>query len=325
LTRTNTLTPTWTRTPRPSPTPTPTIDPALLATPTQDPNNPMGLADAIGSGPAQKLPSALLVYPLIQADTGGNPKDTLIEIVNMNSSTTYVHCAYIDGTSCRAIDFQVVLTANQPLSWMASTGLRTGAGTAVPPFIGTGEMKCAVQPLMPDLVFHNALQGRALASSSSPPETIGYTAIGFRRLIPGDFTGVFNLDGVEYEQCPDRLHFSVLVNQSNTDSELLLVPCTENVIFGPTSTQVSLNVINEHEEFLSASIPLSCTVRRKFSSISLLQYSSAGTETAHLIVRGASVPVIGLVIDRFTGLSASSVSVNEPYLEGGRSAVVQLP
>jgi hypothetical protein len=52
-----------------------------------------------------------------------------------------------------------------------------------------------------------------------------------------------------------------------------------------------------------------------------------GTDTAHVIVRGVDVPVVGLVIDRFTvpGTDALSVSSNAPYLEGGRSANVFLP
>jgi hypothetical protein len=105
----------------------------------------------------------------------------------------------------------------------------------------------------------------------------------------------------------------------------MLVPCTENVIFGATTTLVGLSIINEFEQFLSASVSLDCTVRRSFSAISPLRRSNLGTDTAHLIARGVSVPVIGLVIDRFTGLGAPSTSANEPYLEGGRSAVVHLP
>jgi hypothetical protein len=132
---------------------------------------------------------------------------------------------------------------------------------------------------------------------------------------------------VVYEQCPDRLHFNVLTSDANSDSELLLVPCTENVIFGPTSTPIFFSVINELEQSLSAAATLNCTLRRRFSTISALKKSNLGTTTAHLIVRGIDVPVIGLVIDRFKGFAGGqrNVGANEPYLEGGRSAVVDLP
>jgi len=55
-------------------------------------------------------------------------------------------------------------------------------------------------------------------------------------------------------------------------------------------------------------------------------FNSLGTDTAHVIVRGTDVPVVGLVIDRFTTDSgAVSASSNDPYLEGGRSAGIYLP
>ncbi len=323
-TPTQTRTPSSTWTPRPSATPTPTRDPA---TPTQGAGNPTGFADAVGTGPAQKLPSALLVYPLIQADQGGSPHDTRVEIVNLTSAPVSVHCVYIAGDTCAETDFSLSLTANQPLSWMASAGYRSfQTFTSIPPFFyGSGELKCAVEPRTPDLTSHNALQGRALVSSTAPNESFGYTAIGFRRLTPGFFGGSFNLDGNEYEQCPDRLHFNVLTSQSGSNSEIILVPCTENVLYGATETPIGLSVTNEFEESLSGSLSLKCMLRQSFSTISPLRRSSLGTDTAHLIVRGINTPVIGLVIDRFTGFGVPSVSANEPYLEGGRSAVLQLP
>jgi hypothetical protein len=331
-TRTQSGTPTSTRTRRPTSTPTPTIDPATIPTPTTVPGlTSIGLAVATGTGPAQKLPSALLVYPLIESDAAGLPRDTRIEIVNLTGSAVLVHCVFIDSVSCNETDFGFSLTANQPVSWMASQGYRPFLiSAAAPPFVGSGELKCNVEPRNADLNSHNALQGRALVSrSSSPAETVGYTAIGFRRLTPGDFGGTFHLDGEEYEQCPDRLHFSVLatsaVGLADADSELILVPCTENVLFGGTTTNVTLKMINEFEETLSANAALDCTLRKRFSKISTLRRSNLGTDTAHLVVRGVDVPVIGLVIDRFDALGSRSVSANEPYLEGGRSAVVQLP
>ncbi len=72
---------------------------------------------------------------------------------------------------------------------------------------------------------------------------------------------------------------------------------------------------------------LSCFDHLNFSSISALRRSNVGTDTAHVIVRGTDVPVIGLVIERFAvpGSNALSTSANEPTLEGGRSASVTLP
>lgn len=338
FTGTATFTVTQTRTPSNTrmPQPTSTFTVMILASPTPTAGgvDALGLAAIVGNPPAQTLPSALLIYPLVQADSGGNPRDTRVEIVNLTSSSVNVTCAYINSSSCGETDFSLQLTANQPVSWMVSQGyVSFTSGTAVPPFLGSGELECAVIPALPDLTSQNALQGRALVSNVSPtpapgltggPETVGYTAIGFQRLTPGDFTGEFDLDGVTYEQCPQRLHFHVLASQPGSNSELLLVPCTQNVLVGATSTQVSIRVINEFEQELSASVSLQCALRSRFSTISAL--NNLGTASAHLVVQGVNVPVIGLVIDRFNGLSnAPSVSANEPYLDGGASAVIQLP
>ena len=136
------------------------------------------------------------------------------------------------------------------------------------------------------------------------------------------------LDGSQYEECPDRLHFQALASQSGSNSELILVPCDEDLLnLNPASTPVQFAVFNEFEQQLSGAIDLTCYSRRNFSTIPALRKSSAGTDTIHMIVRGVEVPVVGLVIDRFTvpGSGAAAAASNNPYLEGGRSATILLP
>jgi hypothetical protein len=177
-----------------------------------------------------------------------------------------------------------------------------------------------------DVRSYNALQGRALVSDATVP-TIGYSAIAFRRLSAGSFTGEISLDGVTYEQCPDRLHFHVLTSQATSNSEFVLIPCSEDLLRQlPSGANVQLSVINEFEQHFSGATRVTCFNRFSFSSISTLRQSSVGTDTAHVIVRGTDVPLIGLVIDRFTTSSGKvSASSNDPYLEGGRSATIYLP
>ncbi|GIW44502.1 MAG: hypothetical protein KatS3mg077_1784 [Candidatus Binatia bacterium] len=100
-----------------------------------------------------------LVFPKIVVDTSGDlngvPMDTVIRITNTSSSPTTVHCFYVDGTprctvgrgvdgfgacnsnedcasggictlsSCDAQNFDLNLTANQPVGWRASEGVVT--------------------------------------------------------------------------------------------------------------------------------------------------------------------------------------------------------
>ena len=317
--------PTWTPTATATNTahPTATAPAAATATSAQI-SDPTG-ADVAGIPPAQKLPSAVLIYPLVRSSA---TQDTRVEMLNLLGAAVSVQCFYVSGGTCNEIGFLVSLTPNQPLSWMASSGVTGNGRHVAPPFTGDGELKCAVVPpnAVADPTSYNALQGRALISDSTG-QTIGYSAIAFRRLSPGSFTGQVSLDGINYEKCPDRLHFNVLTNQSGSDSTLVLVPCSENLVTQqPSGANVQIAVINEMEQRFSGATRVTCFNRINFSSVSALRKSAIGTDTAHLILRGTDVPVIGLVIDRFTtGSGQLSTSSNEPYLEGGRSASIELP
>src|SRR5262245_24232062 len=91
--------------------------------------------------PPQRLPSAVLQWPLIVADAG--TRDTRVELVNLTSRQLQVHCFYVHADFCGATNFFVYLTPNQPMSWLASRGTNNRlTGSAVPPFFGTGELKC---------------------------------------------------------------------------------------------------------------------------------------------------------------------------------------
>jgi hypothetical protein len=244
----------------------------------------------------------------------------------MSNQDQLLQCFYVRQTDCFEIGFLVRLTAQQPLSWFASMGTNNPiTSTAVPPFDGVGELKCAVLPELPDLASHNVLQGRALVYGSG--ETIGYGAIGFQRLTPGSATNVIELDGFEYEACPDRLHFQVFTRKVGVPaSQLILVPCSQDLLTQtPTHATVQLAIINEFEQVFSSSFRLSCLTSMPFSSISTLSNATLGTDTAHLVVRGVGEPLLGMVIDRFEGFGQVQATSNTPYLDGARDATVIFP
>lgn len=278
------------------------------------------------SAPAQRVPSALLIYPLIDSD-GGFTRDTRVELVNLTSREQHVSCFYVEGGICFEIGFFLTLTPNQPLSWLASKGLVSGgSNSAVPPFFGSGELKCLVQPQSEELEAHNAIQGRAIVFGSDG-QTIGYGAIGFRRLAPGTFDGVAELDGSTYARCPDEQHFAFLAADADSETEIVLAPCTEDLENQiPTSTVVQFLVINEFEQVLSASTTVTCQNRLLLSDVSsVFTRDTLGTDTGHLIVRGVQTPVTAMLIDRFTsGLNPATAS-NEPAFRGGRAATIRFP
>jgi hypothetical protein len=330
-TNTNTLTatPTWTstRTQTRTPSSTRTVTPTATVTATPAPvprsaADPTGF-DVTGVPPAQKLAAAILIYPLVRTSA---TQETVVEMMNLTSQSISVGCFYVASQTCNELGFFLSLTANQPLSWTASTG-RSGSGAQVaPPFRGDGELKCRVIPVSTSLSAHNALQGRGLVSDNTG-QTIGYSAIAFRRLTDGPAESSAALDGITYEQCPDRLHFQILTSQAGPTSELVLVPCSEDLLNQvPSGTNISIVTVNELEQRLSGSTTLKCFNRILFSSVAALRRNTVGTDTAHLIVRG-NAPVVGLVVERFNvpGSGALSTSSNEPFLEGGRSATIVLP
>lgn len=286
-----------------------------------------------GDPPAQKLPSALLIFPLVQSDDFGG--DTRIELLNLSGRAQDVECFYVQGDeTCNEIGFFLSLTPYQPLSWLATEGLNDVLShSAVPPFFTAGgELKCAVVPPdnTGDLEFHNTIQGRATVYSSGG-RTVSYGAVGFQRLTPGDFTGVLSLNGSTYAQCPDKLHFDVLADQlaatPTTLSDLILVPCSEDLLLQiPTTINVQFLIVNEFETQFSVSISVTCFSQRKLSEIAdTLQRATLGSDTAHLIIRGVGGPLLGLVIDDVAFQGKTGIAGNEPSFQGGRSATVVFP
>ncbi len=285
---------------------------------------------ALATSPAQRLPSAIIMYPNIRAE---GDFDTRVEMVNLTSRDQVVKCHYLKPPLCSGSDFIVRLTPNQPISWMASEGT-IGAGfrpVAVPPFFGEGTLKCFVTPEDDAGLDHqNAIQGRAIVYGRD-----GYTesfgAIGIERLTPGDFSTTFELDGVTYAQCPDEYHFTFIASElgnPDTESEIILSTCDEDLEnLLAASTVVQFQIINEFEQMLSASTSVRCYDRQVLSRInSVFSFESLGTPTGQVIVRGVSGAVIAVIVDKFeTPGGAAAVAGNEPALSRGRAARIRIP
>jgi hypothetical protein len=283
---------------------------------------------ALAASPPQRLPSAVLIYPLIVVEGNGAITDTRIELVNLSNRVVSLGCIFVPSPVCTGFDFHVQLTPNQPLSWFASRGLFSNFA-AVPPFSSTGELKCIVEPTEESVAAHNTIQGRA-AVFGADGQTIGYSATGFLRLTDGPLTNQIDLDGVTYTQCPDEQHFVFLATDPGnpqTESELVIAPCSEdleNLVHPPSVIQ--FQVINEFEEQFSASTSVTCSFRRTLRQISsVFTRATLGTDTGHLIVRGVQSPVLAMIVDRFLTPAAPATAGNEPALRGGRSAQIRIP
>jgi hypothetical protein len=284
---------------------------------------------AMATSPAQRLPSAIIMYPNVRAE---GSFDTRIEMVNLSSRDQVVKCHYLSPPICNGTDFIVRLTPNQPISWLASRGT-IGTGNlllAVPPFFGEGSLKCFVTPDEDGIDYQNAIQGRAIMFGPN-----GYTesfgAIGIQRLTPGEFSTTLELDGVTYAQCPDEYHFTFIASElgnPDTESELVLSTCDEDLEnLLAKSTVVQFQIINEFEQMLSASTNVRCYDRQVLSEINpVFGFDSLGTPTGQVIVRGVAGAVIAVIVDKFeTPGGAAAVAGNEPALSRGRSARIRIP
>lgn len=281
------------------------------------------LAGPVAAQPAQSLPSAFLIFPHVEADGVG---DTRFEIVNLTGNYVDLQCFYVHSDSCMEIGFFLALTPYQPISWTATGGASDPfRGTAAPPFYGTGELKCAVIAAQEALPYHNAIQGRASVYSANG-DTVSYGAVGFRRLSPGPYTGVVQLNGSTYAACPNRLRFQVITDET-LPNELILVPCDQDLLLQiPTELTVQYLVTNEFEQTFSASTGMECTSRLSFPEIgNFFTRATLGTDTAQLNVRGSQGPLLGLVIDGVNLLGSPGVAGNEPSFDGNRSATVRFP
>lgn len=323
-----------TATPTASNTPTHTATRTLTFTPTRVPTEPrtgqLSFEPSTGEAPPQRLASALLIFPyVVHAGT----KDTRLTLINMSNRDVGVNCFFVKDAGpvlgCLEVGFRINLTPLQPFSWFAGQGTNNPLTfTAAPPFDGTGELKCAVDPEVPDLDAHNVLQGRATVFDDVTGNTVAYGAVGFQRLIPGHFPGVVSLDGFTYDQCPERLHFQVLTRQAGSNSAMVLTPCQQDLLTQvPTSTVVQMQIVNEFEQVFSSSTSFACHTVKSFSNFSTLSRSTLGTDTAHLVLRGVSSPLVGLVIDQFQGGPDNSThtAANDPYLEGGKPSAIIFP
>ncbi len=226
-------------------------------------------------------------------------QDTFVHLHNDYPGTTRVYCFFVNGDPAlpangnerahpgwNRVDFEIEMTANQPLYWSMSTGM--GAPSpAIPPFfiLDPGNPPGRPDPEgTTDRVMRGFLVGWAVNVDSeeirwnhlAATATVvdyrvggawGYNGYHAQSVDPnvlqGDQTGtpgVLNLDGVEFSQPYDRLLFnfpavgSSLYSEAATNvvanSDVTLMPVSNDLqqeTVGPILTDAQYIVYNENE------------------------------------------------------------------------------
>lgn len=351
--------------------------------------------------------AAILVWAKVETNTNpalGPLTDTVIEIANLDrQNATAAHCFYVNsnshcantgavctsGTQCTVdstgfapcvpgwieIDFDVILTPNQPLGWSASEGLgnndlpcpgRLGSrcsgneGTRVPPvtedpFIG--ELKCVqVDPITrfpsecTGAACQNDLAGSATIFVMAPGTDIvdgeSYNAVGIHTLGDNDGNRVLTLGGMdaEYEPCHEVLILNHLFDGATdpisgvytTESELSLVPCTEDFLTqGIDVVTAQFLVYNEFEQRFSTSRQVRCQLDSVLSRIdtsqpsrSIFNANVSGTLAGQTRIRGVGGGLIGAAVLNFSdgGTSIGGAGYNlNGFADRSDSDTIRLP
>jgi hypothetical protein len=262
----------------------------------------VAMAGAARADVTTEPPSSILILPKIVAD---GTRDTLIEITNTSNSLVFAHCFYVNGAPVdptrppgptnpplwQEVDFFLFLTRQQPTQWLVSEGRDVNPMDApttpgygidpglIPPAVPgfQGELLCVQVDQSGSPVGGNALIGAATLvgpeGDSSKHNAIGILGIE----VDGD--NVLNLDGVEYNSCPDQLvftHFAegvedpFLGDGSVVTGRLALVPCTHDLENGiPSQVSVSVLSFDEFEDRLSGNINFICRFDEDLSSTAI--------------------------------------------------------
>ncbi len=248
--------------------------------------------------------SSILIFPKVVSTTGAvlalTPSDTIIQISNTSNSLVFVHCFYVNAAPAdpsrpasaanppqwQEVDFDILLTKQQPTHWLVSRGRQIGFGGAddrtcnadfhqcgsagidpghippVPdPFVG--ELKCFEVDQSGAPISGNHLKGEATIVSAGTGDASKYNAIGVLGLqnsnnsdnvlcLGGDVTDQCKT-GAEYGACPQTVilnHFAT-TDPADTHAD----PVIEELGNGPSRVVTEVTLVPCSEDFENQTPP----------------------------------------------------------------------
>ena len=173
----------------------------------------LGNSPAAAESPPQRLPSAVLIYPLIDVD-GCQPRHARRAAQpdgaagrRCTASTSSAAPATSVGLPRSPDAEPAVVVAGEPGDGQQHVALRRAA---VLRSAASSSASCNRASRAVDA--HNAIQGRAVVFGVDG-QTLGYGAVAFRRLADGDVRRTRSSStGRTYAQCPDEQHFVFLAS-----------------------------------------------------------------------------------------------------------------
>lgn len=284
-------------------------------------------------------PGSLLIFPKVVSTAD---RDTVIQITNTGNMTNEVRCYYVNGTTCRSMDFSLNLTKQQPTQWTASSG-RT-----VDPFDSFGSEGAGFDPgLIPSLpdnfegalvcaevvdgvpVAQNKLAGQAtildVTGTTGSANTSKYNAVAVTGGT-GNSDNTLSLDDSEYAQCSTehRIDFipdvspgvdPVIGADAQNVTNVTVLPCDLDIVrSGATDVILNATLWDEFESQTSGpDTTFSC-----WASFSIDPASLAPTNFA-TVEYSASSPVV-MVVEAFhsdTASGATGATARSVHTTGG--------
>jgi hypothetical protein len=297
--------------------------------------------------------SSILIFPKVSFDSS-SALDTVIQISNIGNSLVFAHCFYVNAAprdptqppsasnppQWEEVDFEIVLTKQQPTHWLVSTGRRfdpsdnnsckvdcSNAGfdpavdSLIPPVSDpfTGELKCIEVDSSGAPVNGNHLKGEATMVTADG-DASKYDAIGVVGLDSNDGNNTLCLGGgitescpygAEYNACPQTLilnHFAI----GATD------PVVEELGNGPSDVTTELTLVPCSQDFENQ-IPGEVTVQflivNEFEEV--LSTSTTVTCWANADLADINrVFRVGLLGSRFAQTRMTPASDDQPGLVG---------
>jgi hypothetical protein len=218
---------------------------------------------------------------------------TLITITNTNcdqaTGSVFVHILYVDKTTCLKSDFTISLSPCD--TWTAVTSAHN-------PNFSRGYIYAYARNAQGQAISFNHLIANQIVLSGTDAFDYGLNAVMFKAVpkVIGDLTdldmdGIRDLDGVEYEEVPDRILVPRFLGQDQPQqgphqSELILINLSGGSSFTAT---VDLMIYNDNEEGFSAQKSFFCWEKYKLSEVSgsFLQTFLKGTNHDPVEIIGA--------------------------------------
>jgi len=307
---------------------------------------------------------SLLIFPLIRTDgnvTISEQYETLITIASDYPLGIQLQCVFVLKDQCEdPILFGFDLTANQPVTWRASTGAGLDGGNISG--IGTGhvaELKCWAMRFMDDdadatnfsQMSFNHLTGEATLLRTVGANAVGAATYNAWRFAANDPVGTemlpegtLTLSGAThaYDACPQALIFDTLYQVPNphartydpgVDNYIVLTPCKQDVTEEGSPTHFKLNAKrwNENESSATGEFCLNCFFADTLAAIQIQGANQTGANALYVNpvkpettgpcpAFTTTFPAIGVVVKQFSGFLAGPMTATTPTGQGAWDA-----